>query len=278
MSTKDFLTTGEFAQLACTTKRTIRFYDKKGILSPTLINQKGYRFYKQEQILDFQVILLLRKLGMSLDEIHKYVKEDIDLKTLFQDNKSKVLDKIKNLEYIYTSLNKYYKNLETNGTMVDPEEKIVEKFEIFYIEKEGSYSQIGDFCEEILYMFSEMPEKVTTLAVFLDNDYRPRKSNMLIGVIKDHKFEIKQEFHNDIQEETIDSYKALSYTHNGPGSTLSMFWKQLEKYMALNKDKYQRDLSRPTLEFYREVSEKDRENLFEINIPLKESHIRRKRI
>jgi DNA-binding transcriptional MerR regulator len=40
---KDYITAGEFARLACTTKRTILWYDQKGILKPTKIGESGIK-------------------------------------------------------------------------------------------------------------------------------------------------------------------------------------------------------------------------------------------
>ena len=53
------ITAGEFAKLAGTTKRTIHFYDEKGVLKPIKINKSNYRLYDERQILDYQMILLL---------------------------------------------------------------------------------------------------------------------------------------------------------------------------------------------------------------------------
>ena len=38
-----YYTTGEFARMAHVTIRTIRYYDKKGLLKPSFINESGYR-------------------------------------------------------------------------------------------------------------------------------------------------------------------------------------------------------------------------------------------
>ncbi|RJQ24430.1 MerR family transcriptional regulator, partial [Candidatus Parcubacteria bacterium] len=48
------LTAGEFAKLARTTKRTVVWYGREGILPPFKIGENGYKYYKAHQILDFQ--------------------------------------------------------------------------------------------------------------------------------------------------------------------------------------------------------------------------------
>ncbi len=62
-------TTGKFAKMANVTPRTIRYYDKCGLLKPNLIGENGYRYYVDADLLKLQRILLLKQLGFSLEEI-----------------------------------------------------------------------------------------------------------------------------------------------------------------------------------------------------------------
>lgn len=69
------LSTGEFAKLVDVAKHTIIFYDNKGIFKPYHVNEKGYRQYSIHQVESFSVIKSLRELGMSLADIHDFLKE-----------------------------------------------------------------------------------------------------------------------------------------------------------------------------------------------------------
>lgn len=64
-----YYTTGEFARMAHVTIRTIRYYDKQGLLKPSFVNESGYRMYSDEDFLRLQKILSLKYLGFSLKEI-----------------------------------------------------------------------------------------------------------------------------------------------------------------------------------------------------------------
>ena len=55
-------TTGEFAKRAKVTIRTIRYYDKKGILQPSFRNDAGYRMYTDQDFLKLQKVLSLKYL------------------------------------------------------------------------------------------------------------------------------------------------------------------------------------------------------------------------
>ena len=67
----NYYTSGQFARKANVTLRTIRFYDKKGILKPSFRNNNGNRYYTDEDLVKLQQILLLKYLGFSLDEIRE---------------------------------------------------------------------------------------------------------------------------------------------------------------------------------------------------------------
>ena len=87
----------EFAELLGVTVDTLLFYDKKGIFSPYLKQeQTGYRYYNTSQISEISLIIQLKELGFSLEEIQLY-----KLKYLNADKKIEFLkEKIKNLETI----------------------------------------------------------------------------------------------------------------------------------------------------------------------------------
>ena len=60
---------GQFARRASVTVRTLRFYDREGLLPPSRITESGYRLYSDEHLASLQQILALKYLGFSLDEI-----------------------------------------------------------------------------------------------------------------------------------------------------------------------------------------------------------------
>lgn len=70
-----YLTTGDFSKLCKVNKQTIIYYDQVGLLRPTYRNHKGYRFYSFRQLELFNVIYLLKELGMSLEEIKSYMEQ-----------------------------------------------------------------------------------------------------------------------------------------------------------------------------------------------------------
>jgi DNA-binding transcriptional MerR regulator len=73
----DFLqkkfTTGQFAALYGVNKRTLMYYDSIDLFKPAIVEKNGYRYYTYGQSDLFDVIQLLRKLRLPLEEIKKHL-------------------------------------------------------------------------------------------------------------------------------------------------------------------------------------------------------------
>lgn len=67
-------TTSQFANMHGVNKRTLMYYDEIGLFKPAYTGDNGYRYYSFKQNLNFEAILLLRKLQVPLKDIKKYLK------------------------------------------------------------------------------------------------------------------------------------------------------------------------------------------------------------
>ena len=56
------------------TKKNIRFYEEKGLVSPKRDETNGYREYSEEDVMVLQKVKLLRQLSVPIDEILKLEK------------------------------------------------------------------------------------------------------------------------------------------------------------------------------------------------------------
>ena len=61
----------EVESLVGITKKNIRFYEEKGLLSPGRNSENGYRDYGQAEVDALRRIKLLRKLGVPIEEIRR---------------------------------------------------------------------------------------------------------------------------------------------------------------------------------------------------------------
>lgn len=67
---------GEFAELSGVSAKTLRHYDRLGLLRPTAVDSRTrYRRYTAAQLRELSSILALRDLGLSLTEIRAFVSK-----------------------------------------------------------------------------------------------------------------------------------------------------------------------------------------------------------
>lgn len=69
-------TTGELAKLCAVTVRTVQYYDKRGILTPSELTEGGRRLYSDDDLKRMKIICFLRELGLPLDSILQMLSED----------------------------------------------------------------------------------------------------------------------------------------------------------------------------------------------------------
>ena len=73
MNRKNYLySSGEFAKLTGVNKRTLHYYNEIGLFRPEIIGENGYHYYTCFQFTELELILTLRKIGLSIDEIKDY--------------------------------------------------------------------------------------------------------------------------------------------------------------------------------------------------------------
>lgn len=100
-------TSGEFSKRSNVSIRTIRYYDKIGLLKPAFINDAGYRLYTDADFIKLQKIIVLKNLGFSLEDIAAMTRTDTSSRTLkesFDLQLTLVRNKIEELKRIEQSL------------------------------------------------------------------------------------------------------------------------------------------------------------------------------
>ena len=96
--------TGQFAKLANVSERTIRYYDKIGLLKPSFVMENGYRQYSDLDLLKLQKILSLKHLGFSIEEIFPMVMDNTNLKESFELQIDLIEDKMSHLQSLKDAL------------------------------------------------------------------------------------------------------------------------------------------------------------------------------
>jgi len=68
---------GDFSRIARVSCRLLRYYDELGLLRPAIVNREtGYRSYSAAQLPRLNRILVLKELGLSLEQIGRIVDDN----------------------------------------------------------------------------------------------------------------------------------------------------------------------------------------------------------
>ncbi|GCF94456.1 multidrug transporter [Enterococcus florum] len=102
------------AKYAGISRRTLIYYDQIDLFKPAKIGENHYRYYGIDQYFELDVILLLKNIGMPLEEIQKFLKNrNVDYAlTEFQAQRAKVDQQIDQLKEIRASLNSFIDRYE----------------------------------------------------------------------------------------------------------------------------------------------------------------------
>lgn len=91
---KYLYSTGEFAKQKNINKRTLHYYNDIGLFRPEVTDENGYHYYSCFQTIQLELILILRKIGLSLEDIKAYT--DPSSETAFTEvmhEKKKLIDR-----------------------------------------------------------------------------------------------------------------------------------------------------------------------------------------
>lgn len=113
---------GEFSKLVNVPVKTLRYYDEINLFKPQEIDLfSGYRYYSEKQIDDLEVILSLKEVGFSLEEIKK--NKNNYTEALMQKKKEELMLEQENLENKIRKLDYLRSKIKNNHIVIKGEVK-----------------------------------------------------------------------------------------------------------------------------------------------------------
>ena len=141
---------GEFSKMSKTTIKTLRYYEKEGILKPAFIDQDtSYRYYESSQLIDISRIISLRQAGLSINDI-KMILNGHDMMDILKDRKIEIE---KNLINYNIQLSKINYLLEENNMENEIFIKEIPSYTIYY--RDGIISDFSKISEFVLQAGAE---------------------------------------------------------------------------------------------------------------------------
>lgn len=131
--------TGDFAKLCGTSKRTLIHYDEIGLFKPAYTDERGYRYYSENQFDVFFTINCLKDLGMPLKDIGDFLnhRSPAALKELLLAQQEEVLReeaKIKKIKQV----------IETKLSLVSKADELASIDQIYLENNPDEYLVLSD--------------------------------------------------------------------------------------------------------------------------------------
>ncbi|WP_231637535.1 MerR family transcriptional regulator [Paenibacillus sp. FJAT-27812] len=118
-----YLTTGQLAQRTGMTLRTLRYYDKIGLLKPAKYNHTSIRLYSKDDVARLEKIQMLKYIGLSLAEISQIMLNDTaperDLRSSLKMQKDIIQHKIAHMMYVSKTIEEALGMVDEQGEEVD---------------------------------------------------------------------------------------------------------------------------------------------------------------
>jgi DNA-binding transcriptional MerR regulator len=114
-------TVGELAKLTGVTVRTLHHYDEVGLVCPSQRTAAGYRLYDDADVLRLHQVLLLREVGLPLEEIAAAIDEAGGQEELLRRHREVLLTKRVRLDAMLAALDARLAAFE-KGDAMSPEE------------------------------------------------------------------------------------------------------------------------------------------------------------
>lgn len=142
---------GEAAKATGLSVSNIRFYEKKGLLNPKRREESQYREYEEEDVRRLKEIMLLRKVGLTLESIYLLYGGQAELNVLLKRQQEELQEQMQNLQGALELCRILDKESVIDQVDVDKWLNYVHEEE----EKGHKFAQVEEFLED-LTEFSHM--------------------------------------------------------------------------------------------------------------------------
>ena len=221
---------GEFSKINRITPKTLRHYDKLGLLPPFRIDDwTGYRYYSAEQLPRIRRILFLRDLGIGLTDIARLLDGESEMDDLLRRREAEIADAMLRDGRRLEAIRRYRESLEGDEMNQDIVIKalptvtaatmrtVVPGYDSYFdiVPKMGEYmSSVGAVCREPAYCFT----------IYHDGEFRESDIDVEIceAVVEPKPDSEKVKFR---RVDGVDTAACL--VHRGPYSSLRESYNRL---------------------------------------------------
>jgi DNA-binding transcriptional MerR regulator len=240
---------GEFSQVTGLSVKTLRFYHEKGILVPSSVDETtGYRFYDASKIEKARVIMRLRQMEFSIEDIAAVLGEcsdEADILNYLERQKNTLQQRIQEDRDIVRSLSEIISNEKAAKQLLDGgnfavEDKAIEPTLVAGIRTKGKYSDCGRIFGQLGKVIGRYISG-KALCLYYDGEFRDGDADF------EPCFPIRKEISTDgISVRTLPGARCLTLIHRGAYDQLGRSYAKILK----RADELKLTISLPTREVY----------------------------
>ena len=215
---------GVFSQINKITTKTLRYYEEIGLLEPEYIDsQTRYRYYTSDQLPKMNRIIMLKQMGLSLNEIKEVIDYPKAIEEILVAKENEIVESIKKEKYKLLKLRSYLSNLEGDEYMKDMIIKALPKVKVASMRtKLKDHGDLFHLCPNVIAKEMERTGCVCAVPSYCFNIYHDgeyRESNIDVEICE-AIIDLKEDTEILKFKEIEEVPAAACILHKGPYTTL----------------------------------------------------------
>jgi len=267
---------GDFSKLSQVSVKTLRYYDEIGLLKPIEIDRfTGYRYYSASQLSRLNRILLLKDLGLSLDQIGRLLESDLppaQVRGMLKLRQAEIERSIEEEEARLARVAALLTHIEQEDTIMSTYDVVIKKVTPVHIASiravVANYSAQGELWGELGAYLAEHNVKAVAPCLTIDHNdsYKERDVDLEVCEVIDAPLPVSERVH--VRDLPVVEMMACT-VHRGPFNQLNNGYQALMRWAETNGYRF----CGSSREVYLEVSETgdDSTNVAEIQIPVEKA-------
>lgn len=267
---------GDFSRLSQVPVKTLRYYDEIGLLRPSEVDRfTGYRYYSASQLSRLNRILLLKDLGLSLDQIGRLLESDLppaQLRGMLKLRQAEIERSIEEEESRLARVAALLNQIEQENTIMSKYDVVIKKVAPVHIasirDVVANYGAQGELWHELEAYLAQHSVKPVAPCITIDHNegYKERDVDLEVCEVID----AAPPATDRVQVYKLPAVETMACTvHHGPFNQLSNGYQALMQWAEANGYRF----CGPSREVYLNVAGPDHEvlNVAEIQIPVEKA-------
>lgn len=265
---------GDFSRLSQVPVKTLRYYDEIGLLKPNEVDRfTSYRYYSASQLSRLNRILLLKDLGLSLDQIGRLLEEDLppaQLRGMLKLRQAEIERSIEEEAARLARVAALLTQIEQENVSMSQYDVVIKKIAPVRIasvrDVVANYGAQGELWNELEAYLAQQNVKPVAPCLTLDHNESYKERDVDLEVCEPIEAALSATDRVVVRE--LPAVEQMACTvHHGPFNQLNQGYQALMQWAETNGYRF----TGPSREVYLQVSADESTNVAEIQIPVEKA-------